>query len=152
MKLAEALINRADLHKRIAQVKGRLLENVRIQEGDVPAFQPETLLGELDDLFASYQRMIRQINATNIQTEFEEGVTLTDALAERDVLAMRRNIYQEAMKAAMYRQDRFMRTELRYQSTIDLVDYQQRYDDLARRYRQLDTRIQELNWSTELIE
>lgn len=152
MKLAEALIMRADLHKRIAQVKRRLVENVRVQEGDDPPFQPEALLAELDGMYNTYERLIRQINATNIQTVFDGDVTLTDALAERDVLAMRRNTYQEAMKAAVVRQDRFMRTELRYQTTIDLVEYQQRYDELARRYRQLDTRIQELNWGTELIE
>ena len=36
MKLAEALILRADCQKRIAQLKGRLLVNAKVQEGDAP--------------------------------------------------------------------------------------------------------------------
>jgi len=34
MKLAEALTLRADLQKRIAQLKERLLINAKVQEGD----------------------------------------------------------------------------------------------------------------------
>jgi hypothetical protein len=40
MKLAEALILRADCQKRIAQLKSRLLVNAKVQEGDAPAGDP----------------------------------------------------------------------------------------------------------------
>ena len=41
MKLAEALNQRADLQKRIAQLRDRLSNNVKVQEGDTPAEKPE---------------------------------------------------------------------------------------------------------------
>ena len=34
MKLAEALQERADIQKRLAQLKGRLRHNARVQEGE----------------------------------------------------------------------------------------------------------------------
>ena len=37
MKLAEALSNRADLQRRISQLKGRLKDSHKVQEGDTPA-------------------------------------------------------------------------------------------------------------------
>ena len=43
MKLAEALILRADCQKRIAQLKSRLLTNAKVQEGDAPAEPPQEL-------------------------------------------------------------------------------------------------------------
>ena len=44
MKLAEALALRADLQKRIAQLKGRIENASRIQEVDTPVENPEKML------------------------------------------------------------------------------------------------------------
>jgi hypothetical protein len=43
MKIAEALALRADLQKRLEQLKQRLVKNARIQEGDVPEEDPGEL-------------------------------------------------------------------------------------------------------------
>ena len=40
---------------------------------------------------------------------------------------------------------------MKYVRTIDVVDIQKRADELAKDYRELDARIQEFNWQTELI-
>ena len=49
MKLAEALSIRKDLQKRIQQIRRRLSDNVKIQEGDEPAENPVELMKELDE-------------------------------------------------------------------------------------------------------
>ena len=41
MKLAEALILRADLQKRIDQLRVRLNNNAKVQENDEPSEKPE---------------------------------------------------------------------------------------------------------------
>jgi hypothetical protein len=41
------------------------------------------------------RELIRRINRTNSVTELEPGLTLTDALARRDVLRLRRRLYAE---------------------------------------------------------
>jgi ABC-type hemin transport system substrate-binding protein len=48
MKLAEALILRADTQKRIEQLKQRLNANARVQQGEKPAEDPKKLMTELD--------------------------------------------------------------------------------------------------------
>jgi len=90
MKLAEALILRADCQKRIAQLQQRLLRSAKVQEGEQPAENPEALLSELDAAIAQLKNLIQQINQTNARTAFQNG-TLSDALAERETLQMQRN-------------------------------------------------------------
>ena len=50
MKIAEALIERADIQKRIEQLRDRLSSNALVQEGEEPAEDPTSLLTELDRL------------------------------------------------------------------------------------------------------
>ncbi len=107
MKLAEALILRADTKKRFEQLRQRLLDNAKVQEGDKPAEKPEDLLKEMEQTAAEFEKLIKQINRTNSATEFSKGKTLTDALAERDTLALRGNAYRALASASV-------QTEVRY--------------------------------------
>jgi hypothetical protein len=85
MKLAEALILRADKQKRLEQLKERLLRNVKIQEGTKPAEKPEALLAELETLTKELGSLIQKINRTNSVTKFDKTRTIADVLAERVV-------------------------------------------------------------------
>lgn len=49
MKLAEALSIRADLQKKVAQLKERIKESAKVQEGDEPCDNVEELYKELDE-------------------------------------------------------------------------------------------------------
>ncbi|WP_322922818.1 DIP1984 family protein [Paenibacillus campi] len=152
MRLAEALILRADVQKRYNQVKARLNASAKVQEGEQPPEQPEALLHELEQLLKEQGTLIRRINRTNAETVFDEQRTIADALADRDLLAQHRNALTELIQAASVRQDRFTRTEIRYMSTVDIAALQRQADQLARDYRALDIRLQEMNWSTDLVE
>ncbi|EJS88800.1 hypothetical protein AAUPMB_08674, partial [Pasteurella multocida subsp. multocida str. Anand1_buffalo] len=46
MKLAEALMQRADAQRRLAQLNQRLQQNAKYQEGEKPAEHPADLLLE----------------------------------------------------------------------------------------------------------
>lgn len=151
MKLAEALIARADAQRRFEQLKQRLLQNARVQEGDQPAEEPSALLLEAERLAQRMQDLIQRINRTNAATAYDENMTLTDALAMRDVLRLRQEMYRNLAQAAAVKQDRYSRSEVKFKSTVDVGHIQERADELARAYRELDTRVQELNWQTELL-
>jgi len=110
------------------------------------------LLAELERVARELADLVRRINRTNSATIFREGQTISDALAERDVLGMRRAVYAELAQTASVTQSRYTRTEVKYVSTVNVSELQKRADDLAREYRELDARIQELNWNTELLE
>jgi hypothetical protein len=150
MKLAEALIQRADAQKRIEQLKARIVRNARVQEGEEPAENPVALLEELERLAENLADLIKRINRTNGQTAIADGKTLSDALAERDILVVRRAAYQDLAQAASVSQDRYMRSELKFKSTVPVPEMQARADDFARQHRELDAKIQEANWNTEL--
>src|SRR5258708_36356303 len=144
MKLAEALILRADCQKRFAQLKSRLLTNAKIQEGDKPAEKPQELIRELEGVAGELVDLIKRINKTNSATIVTNSKTISDVLAERDVLALRRAAYAELAQTAAITQGRVTRSEVKYVRTIDVVEIQKRADELAKNYRELDARIQEL--------
>ncbi len=150
MKLAEALILRADCQKRFEQLKARTTRSAKVQEGDQPAEDPKELVGEVERVAEELANLIKRINHTNSTTAFEGGKTISDALAERDVLALRRSLYADLAGAASLTQDRYTRSEVKYVSTVNVGEVQKQADQLARDYRELDARIQELNWQTEL--
>jgi hypothetical protein len=151
VKLAEALVLRADLAKRLEQIKARLQRNAKVQEGDVPAEKPEELLAELEGAAAEFATLIARINLTNAMTLFD-GRTLTEALADRDVLRLRQATYRDLAQAATITQSVATRSEVRFRSTVSVAETQRKADDLAKQLRDLDTRIQEVNWLIELKE
>lgn len=155
MKLAEALIQRADTQKRIHELRQRLARNARVQEGDQPAEEPQELLEEVERLTETLIALIQRINRTNAASEFASGKTISDALAERDILALRQKVYRDlADAAASSGPDRFRwtRSEIKFQSSVNVAEIQRQADVLSRRYRELDTQLQALNWEVELLE
>ncbi len=56
MKLAEALANRADLQKRIEQMRGRLQKSALVQEGESPPEDPQKLLEETETLVSEFSK------------------------------------------------------------------------------------------------
>lgn len=151
MKLAEALILRADQQKRVGQLRHRLLRNAKVQEGDTPAEEPAALLREYEEVSQALLRLIQQINLTNSRTPALRG-NLADAIAERDLLRARAQLYRDLAEAATVTQERAMRTEIKFRATLSVSEMQRVADGLSSAYREQDAAIQALNWTTELIE
>jgi len=151
MKVAEGLALRADLQKRLEQLKQRLVKNARIQEGDKPEEDPVELQAHLEKLAQELTSLIQRINRTNASSKLG-GRTLADALAERDVLKIRYNAYRELAVAASTSQARTTRSEVKFISTVSVAATQRKADDLAKEYRELDTKIQEADWLTMLVD
>ena len=150
MKLAEALVLRADGQKRIEQLQQRLIQNAKVQADDQPAENPEILQQELEQLAQELVLLIERINRTNSRTELEAGMSIADALAARDVTKLKSDIYRNLAQAAIVKQDRQTKSEIKFQSTIQVAEVQRKADQLAKEHRQLDTRVQQANWPTEL--
>ena len=151
MKLAEALITRADLQKYVEQLKSRLLDNLKAQEGDQPAEQPTALLTELNNVLPQLESLIVRINLTNTRTMIEDK-TMTRLLAEKDILKKKLEIYRSAYSKAIIRNERYSRNEIRFVSTMDAESLQKKIDAMSKQYRELDMKIQQANWSTELAD
>lgn len=149
MKLAEALAIRKDTQKRIEQLKSRILNNVRVQEGDEPSESPSELMKELDSCLIELQTLVYLINKTNMHT-VSEGKTLTQLMAEKDILGMRVNALRDVFNKASESQDRYSRSEIKMVTTIDIKPLGRQIDKLSKELRELDIKIQGLNFITDL--
>lgn len=154
MKLAEALILRADAQTRIQQLRDRLVRSARVQEGDTAPENPQELLEELARTVVQWTDIVQKINRTNSQTPMsaDSTRTLTDALAERDALAMERGVLQSLVQEATMPVARMAQSNIKVFRSVDVAAIQRRMDALARQRRDLDTAIQALNWTVDLIE
>jgi len=154
MKLAEALALRAESTRRIEQLRGRVVDNARYQEGEEPAEDAASLLAQTGEACAEMESLIRRINRTNAVARLGAG-TITDALARRDVLKLRHSVITAAANAAAGREhgwSRQLRSELTFISALPVADLRAQADDVARRIRELDTDIQRTDWEVDLME
>ena len=150
MKLAEALQERADIQKRLAQLKGRLRNNARVQEGEQPSESPKDLLHELNMLIERLEELMTRINTTNSGT-IDSGDSLTSLIAKRDCLRTKVVILRDFLDEASDLTHRSLRSEIKIMSTVSVVEKRKELDKLAQELRQLDMRIQQRNWLTELL-
>lgn len=152
MKLAEALANRADVQKRLEQMRGRLAQSALVQENEQPPENPEELLRETERLLAELEAYVERINRTNLGATLPDGTTLTAALARRDVSGTRYGLLKALVGTASDRLPRYGRAEIRTLPTVEVAPLRRRMDEVARERRELDTAIQQTNWTTELME
>ena len=149
MKLAEALILRADCQKRLAQLRLRLTRSAKVQEGEQPPENPQELMSELDAAISELTGLVQRINRTNSNTTFGDG-TLSDALAQRDTILTKRTVLDNLIQAATITHDRYSRSEVRFVSTVDIAALQRQLDSVSREHRLLDSQIQALNWQIDV--
>lgn len=154
MKLAEALTARADLQRRIEQLRARIIANARYQEGEEPAEDAASLLGEAEAGLGQLRDLIRRINATNARLDLGADGTMTDALAARDVLRLQHSLLADAASAASGSNQgmRQMRSELRQIAALPVGQLRDAADGVAQELRELDNRIQHANWTNDLEE
>ena len=152
MKLAEALILRADLKKRTEQLRERLRRNAKVQEGDEPTERPEALFSEFDRVAADLEALIRRVNWTNSKLMFDADNRISDAIAMRDTLDLRIRTIRDVIQATSERDRWLTRSEIKYIPTVDASALQKQLDDLSRKRRDLDMRLQAVNWQEDLLE
>ncbi len=152
MKLAEALSLRAQLNNKILQLKTRLNDCIKIQEGDEPSETPEQVVEELDRTIAEFRRLVYLINMTNANTVTDDGRNITSLLAERDALGQKVKALNAALRTITEKESRYSRSEIKYVRTVDVGEFRRLYDKNASELRHLDLRIQGLGFTTDLVE
>jgi hypothetical protein len=151
MKLAEALIESAEIQKKNAQLVSRIRDNAKVQEGDAPAEKPEDLLAEYENNMQRFLELVQRINKANSETPFAENMNISDAIALRDCLGAKIRTYREIYEAATIRPDRFSRSEVKFIRNVDAKELQANINELSKEYREVDTKLQGLNWTVELL-
>ena len=150
MKLAEALSIRAELQTKVTELKERIKASAKVLEGDEPCDNVEELCKEQDEALVQLEDLIYRINLTNVQTRLD-GESLTRMMAKRDVLSMRVKM-QDIVRYVSVNDTRYGRNELKYVRTVDVSLLRKQADSYAKQYRELDMKIQSLNWTVDLID
>ena len=151
MKLAEALQERADLNRKIEELRRRLNNCILVQEGEEPAEDPAALLEELNGAVARLETLMAQINLTNCRTKVQ-GMTLTEMIARKDAMLLKISAYRDLVYTAGQNTQRARGTEIKVKSVLKASELQTEVDTLAKEIRQMDNLLQETNWKTRLIE
>ena len=151
MKIAEALILRADIQKRIAQLKTRLNNNAKVQENEEPAENPELLLTELENLILQLNDLIVKINRTNTLSKID-GISLVELIAKKDTLSQKAGILREFIEIASQKVNLYSTTEIKVFSTVNVSEQQKKLDKLSKEIRETDTKLQQANWTIDLVE
>lgn len=151
MKLAEALIERADLKSKIEMLRARLVNNCRTQEGVEPSENPKDLMIELDEKLERMEYLVIHINKTNAVTTLPSGETIADLIAKKDILNKKIGVLSSLVDVAGSLVSRATRSEIKVLSTVNVKELQKKVDLCSKELRLLDTKLQECNWTTELI-
>ena len=130
MKIAEALILRADIQKRIAQLKVRLNNNAKVQENEEPTEDPEFLLAELENLISQLNDLIVKINRTNTLSKVD-GISLVELIAKKDTLSQKAGILREFIEIASQKVNLYSTTEIKVFSTVNVSELQKKLDRLS---------------------
>ena len=152
MKLAEALLIRSDMQKKLAQLKGRIRSNVKVQDGDTPSEDPNALMIEASQNISELSNLIERIHRTNAIAQTDKGQSMLTLLVERDTLEMRHKLLFEAIEATDSEADRYSHREIKWNIIVSVAGLQKQADDIAMTLRKINIVIQANNWQIDLVE
>lgn len=145
MKLAEALMERKDLVKKINKAKEEITSNLVTKEGfELPL--------DMDKLFLQYES--DQNNLMKLNTQIDKtNVILIDRLNRLRILDSKMAFYRECRKSLLEdSSNRFYNENVKMTRNYDLNKANTRLDKLELLRREVDKEIQKINWATELTE
>jgi hypothetical protein len=148
MKLAEGLLLRADLMKKIENFQSRLRPILIVSNNTNPQEDPIKLLAQLRKSIQDLREIIVRINRTNNDTPIEGEGSLMEALAKRDSLKLLSERLRLVRQGAQINNAGYSNQT----ATVDIKNLQIEIDQTGRSFREVDSKIQEANWLTELKE
>ncbi len=150
MKIAEALMLRGDMQKKLASLRERIGQNAVVQEGDKPHENASTLIKEAFSVIEELETLVVKINQANSRTKLPNGSTLAESIASRDRLAQQHSLIQHALATSHKEPDRYSISEIKWVATLKVSDLQKKAEDLAKQIREMNAVIQETNWNSAL--
>ncbi|BBF76202.1 DIP1984 family protein [Acinetobacter ursingii] len=152
MKLAEALLLRSDLQKKLLSLQQRIHKNVLVQDGDTPSEDPEQLIDEAVLVNKQLFQLIQKIHQTNAQAQANNGKASLDILNQRDQLTAEHRIIQQAIDNTQKDTDRYSVREIKWIKAVSVSKLQKQADEISQSLRLINLEIQASNWQIDLKE
>lgn len=150
MKLAEALLIRADQKKKLASLRERITRNAIVQEGELPSEKVEDLLKSAAGVMQEQMSTVQSINAANQTKKLADGRLLAMVLAERDNLVHQHSLITAAIQATHKDVNRYGQKEIKWLPQFNIAAMQKRADDLSKNIREINVIIQAANWQIDV--
>ena len=152
MLLAEALLRKAILKKELEALEQRMGESARIPHDEEPADDYLLLLNSYHEKANELLDMSFRILDTNSNTVFGEGETISQAILRRDSLKRVVSMYNKLLSAATGGgRGLFSSRDVKYKRVVNMDKARSDMNHAAMQYRDLDIKLQQLNWNTELL-
>lgn len=170
MLLAEALAAKKDALKEVDDLRERLAAAaVRYEDQEAAAEDPTDLVAKLTDALDRVESLTVRINKTNNQAMLAfdgRELSIMEAVVLRDRLTLearaRRGVVdaidvglesrQSARANPYLPQARRSKDDVRKVVVVDYKTARAAADGLSERVRRLDVALQQLNWTTELVD
>lgn len=152
MKLADALLIRSDINKKMTSLNERIRGNCRVQDGEEPSEDPQMLLTEAFRIMQELEVLVCRINRSNQVIKLSNGKNMMEAIAERDRLTSQHHLLKTAAAACRIDTNYYSNSEIKWKVMLRVGSLEKQADDLSKKIRELNSAIQEANWSNELIE
>lgn len=150
MTLAEALLIRSDMQKKLVSLRERIAQSAIVQQGETPHEDPAKLLKEAVGVLNELEALTIRIDAANLQSKLPDGRTIASAVAHRAMLMQHHSLLAASIAATRKEPDRYSMSEIKWVATLPVAKLQAQSEDLARQIRELNALIQKTNWSIEL--
>ncbi|MGX7030306.1 DIP1984 family protein [Vagococcus zengguangii] len=150
MKLAEALIEKKALEDKQYELIERFRQSVKIQEGENSFEDCTALLEELENVHQMANELLKKITKTNQLVKIGDK-TLVECLIDRKTLATERDSLQKLYHYMTEKDYRISRAEIKTILTMNPVELNKKINHLAKELRMLDAKIQEKNWTVDLM-
>ena len=102
------------------------------------------MISQLNDL-------IVKINRTNTLSKID-GISLVELIAKKDTLSQKAGILREFIEIASQKVNLYSTTEIKVFSTVNVSELQKKLDKLSKEIRETDTKLQQANWTIDLVE
>jgi len=150
MKLAKALILRAEAQKKLASLRSSIASHCKVQEGTDPQENPADLMNEAFGVIKELRNLVIKINRANTTGKLPDGRSLTEAIGKRDELIQKHSLVLHAIEHSKIEVDRYGMAEIKWVSCLEVKNLRKQADDLAKNIREINFQIQEANWNIDL--
>lgn len=154
MKLAEALMERAANKKLLIELASRMEDYAVYEENTTPPHDFVETATRFEMLSNRQIALITAINLTNTLVMLPNGMTMTEALALREMMHYKSkvyaNVFNETQNNSRGMFARRTKDEIRYVPSFDLPNATKQRDEIAVAIRKLEVDIQALNWTADL--
>ena len=149
---AEALLKKAVFKKDLDALEQRMEESARVPHDEEPVDDYLALLGNYREKESELLEISLRILATNNSAIFCEGETISQAIIRRDSLKRVVSMYNKLLSAATGSgRGMFHSRDIKYKRVVNMDKVRSDMDNAAMQYRDIDVKLQQLNWNTELL-